>query len=308
MILTEKDLTYLVKKTILEYHKGQQLMLPFDGNSEPYNYMHFMEYLESIGKYGTLSSQLDPKDPESYIGNKLETYVEIAEGILEEMIGNEPEDIYYEFFRPFVNKYGLECIRGYIRKEFDDNPDNLLWWWGTFCDEDLRYALDIVNKVLDPHYVNQWNDFMGDLAQKEILNLLQSFITNERGLVYCEREISVPNLMGRADFATPTNPQKDAYEYFRENFSGIGECWSYSVGGGCAYCENTYRANGGATHLLLKGWVRPEDVDLNTTMVLTNYDEVELRLKLNAKVEVDEIVVSKVGKRLPLKSPIILPV
>ena len=45
MKLTESDIINLVKRVLKEYHEGQQLILPFDGSSEPHNWMQFMEWL-----------------------------------------------------------------------------------------------------------------------------------------------------------------------------------------------------------------------------------------------------------------------
>ena len=53
--INEQDILNMVKRVLREYHKGQQLMLPFDGNDEPYNYMQFVEYIENIGTYGTIN-------------------------------------------------------------------------------------------------------------------------------------------------------------------------------------------------------------------------------------------------------------
>lgn len=44
-----------------ELHANQQLMIPFNGSSQPLNYMQFIEYLEHIGHYG----QLKPAEQEA---------------------------------------------------------------------------------------------------------------------------------------------------------------------------------------------------------------------------------------------------
>ena len=299
---------FVCKDNVLtEIHKGQQLMLPFDGNSEPYNYMHFVEYLESIGKYGALSSTLNPKSVESWVKTDQHNFCKLAREVLDEEWGNDIENVIWKVCR-FVEKEGLENVLSptAYKQTKGELSSFESFLWDLYDNGKISNTEDLEQFFSNRCGVVKWREWLTNFADKVTEELLENFTTNERNLIYCERVITIPNAMGRANFYVGQNDyQVDTYEYLKYNFRGIGNCWSYINGGGEGYCASNYK--GGETEILLKGWARPEDIDFIDTVRLTIYNEVELRLKYKALVEVDEAIIKNTGKRLPLKGSIVLP-
>ena len=294
----------MVKQVIKEYHKGQQLMLPFDGNSEPYNYMQYIEYLEQIGKYGKLPV---PKITINQISQNDDMLFECGVASLYESV-DEVFDIYKieELIEWIKNNYGTDVFTEEFA-EYDYDINNF----------DISSLEDLYSLFNEKYYVFQAIKTLG----KERLNGFLSMIkTNENGQIYCERVIDLPKLFGRwhqdGYFSDTYNTnddvfhKQDFYQMVTQDYPGIGECWTYSKNGGEAYCSAV--SNG--TEITLKGWVNPEDVEWSMCIELEYSGEEELRLKSNAIVQVDEIEVIEndddehetYGCKLPIKGSILL--
>lgn len=285
--INEQDILNMVKRVLREYHKGQQLMLPFDGNDEPYNYMQFIEYIENIGTYGTIN-----KPAKSF----------------EECINN-PE---------LLEKCGIASLHMNPWNGFD------AWLVNNFLKSiEDEYGTGIYSEEFSPADTYEYDDSLFEnMPDEEFLNIFKNrklisqelikrgrealrifyndCTTNELGQIYCERVIDLPKLLERFS----VNGQ-DFYQTVSKEFSGIGDCWTWSNGAGESY--NTMIING--TNVSLKGWVNPENVDWEACIELENMDEYELRLYSNIPVQIDEIEViegNNRGKRLPLKGSIVV--
>lgn len=163
---------------------------------------------------------------------------------------------------------------------------------------------------------NEIQDLCGDalsedmLTQKGKYELLtialeqngfpDELIINNDGLIYIERVIAVDDIISN----------KDIYHEYSNNWSNIGECWSWKEDGARNFgSDNLF---GQCDWFILHGWVRPEDVDWNMT-ISCNADslsyEKELRLNYNAPIQIDEIECKGKninGCKLPLKNSLIL--
>lgn len=302
--INEQDILNMVKRVLKEYHEGQQLMLPFDGSSEPYNYMQFIEYLENIGTYGkieppTRTFEQCISDP--YLleecGRVLLLDVDecFDEYRTSELIKELVRENGYDIFTPDI----VEMISEY------ENPDDALDDTEVFdfyhMDTNNLYDLFSDRRVLINKLIENGR------AELEWLYNHQ-FTTNESGQIYIERVVDIPNPTDRwheKSYNPESDEELDYFQSISKNYKSIGDCWTYIQGAGD--CYNTSLTNG--TKINLKGWVNPEDVNWEMTIQLEQLDEYEIRLAYNVPVQIDEIEViegDNYGKRLPLKGSIVV--
>jgi hypothetical protein len=83
-------------------------------------------------------------------------------------------------------------------------------------------------------------------------------------------------------------PSAGSFEKFVEKYNNnVGGCWCWEYGRAADYCSNN---NG--SKILLRGWIRLDDIDWVETVYINAYGmnaECEIRVKPNAKVELFEI-------------------
>ena len=286
--ITDKQAEYLT-----EYYN--QLKIPFNNPSKPYdpkaNYELLIDYLEKIGRYGTL--------PPS--NSKIKNCVSIPkEHILN---ATKREDI--------INNYVGYLISNTLNDFIEEYKDNLEY----FKDQ------DVVNNSYNYEY-DSFDQIHEEVLTDEALPIFKEMLSanmycdlfynmhityNERGLIYIERMITAPNVMSDGNVSVGyDNPQayKDYYQYLTTQLNGVGVCWTYRKGGSDAYCGEHFP---NSSVIIFKGFVDSNDVEWNDTVELNLAmpDEYELRLKEGANVEIDEVIIDD-GKKLPLKSPIIV--
>lgn len=294
----------MVKCVLKEYHKGQQLMLPFDGSDEPYNYMQFIEYLESIGTYGKINKPTKTFE-ESISNPKLLEDCGIT--LLFDVDGCFDEHRTSSFVRELVNENGYDIFTDDIVEIISSsysNPDDAIDDSELFdffhMDVNEFYSLFKNTSVLREKLMKNGRDELEWLYNK-------TFTTNESGQIYIERVLDIPNPIGRwydKDWEN-TGEQRDYFKTITKQYQGIGECWTYIDGAGD--CYNTILTNG--TKINLKGWVNPDDVNWDSTVRLELMDEYEIRLYKNIAIQIDEVEViegDNRGKRLPLKGSIVV--
>lgn len=288
MKLTESDIINLVKRVLKEYHEGQQLILPFDGSSEPHNWMQFIEWLESHGTYGKLPSQ--PNAMEDVLTNSM--LFSIGESTFFYGTGEEFDgDYFYEIFSEFVKANGGNTLFA--------NPNSTV--------DEIVDEIDSPNDVL--YYLNEqaqttWYNFIVNRGRETMDWWMEHrFDIDEDGLIYCERMIAIEKANERY------HGEEDGFDYYQtldDQYTGIGEYWSYAKGGGQVYFNKTRSPQ----DVLVKGRVSPKDVDWTATISLDSMDEQELRLDYGAKVQIDEITTwdeeSGGLVRLPLKGSLII--
>lgn len=330
IIISESQL--LVLK---EYHDQQ--VFNFDDNGNAYfrknNWEHYIDYLEEIGTYGILpASNWDKYDVSNAIENAKEQITPNMGGT-----NDFDEDDYLEAF------YDVVC-KSFI---YDENKEDLFedYFLELFNDyESFKKDNNYYNECdTIRHFLNQKNidsyeleSYLTDLGKEEYEKAIKelfiesfenndvegSFKYNERGLIYVERNIRIP------DFNSPEFEQ-DYYDekyknyfayltkiYGGKGYGGIGNCFSWEEDRGEAYCADRFGAMD-STEIKLKCWVDPKDINWVETVYRNCYtlrDEEEVFINSNdAKIEVFDVVledgkingVSMRGKSL-LKKPIIV--
>lgn len=143
--------------------------------------------------------------------------------------------------------------------------------------------------------------FFNELKYDIIKNYL-SF--NEDGNLYIERQIIIDGSIQQYDKSDNkrTDP-KVLYNSLVQNYqNNVGGCWSYRKGRAESYCST---ANGDS--IVLKGYIRIEDIDFIKTALLNFYydDEHEIRVKPKANVELFEVICNCKYK-MPLKGHLIV--
>lgn len=143
--------------------------------------------------------------------------------------------------------------------------------------------------------------FFNELKYDVIKNYL-SF--NEDGNLYVEREVKINGFAQQYDKSDNkgTDP-KVLYNSLIQNYqNNVGGCWTYRKGKAESYCTT---ANGDS--IVLKGYIRIEDIDFIKTVLLNFYydDEHEIRVKPKANVELFEVICNCKYK-MPLKEHLIV--
>lgn len=296
------------------YEDYRQLKIPFKNNSgKGYdykeNYELFIDWLESIGKYGRLGPYTGDKSYEEMIDNLIEpAYVEY----MDEWDG--AADFIFIFDDLFVDSRNDGTIEDYfiLPDKIINNADEI---------DNLSEKLNLGGDISDVY--DYLTDEGKEIFREESFELFKNIVHNgpyyleldDRGLIYVEREISVPNLLGTQFDATRSPEEKDFFNYLKGIYDGIGVCWSWKKEGGEAYNAIGF-GNIKTDYITLRGWVGPESVDWIATMTINaqmGNAEKELRLHKGAIVEVDEIIITGYdvdknikGKNI-LNNPILIP-
>ena len=297
-------------KTIMEFHDSQQLMLPFDGNTEPYNYMHFLEWIENIGTYGEL-----PQPQNREFWNDPNNCYIAGEGGFYWGTGEELDEYgFNEFMGEFIEKYG-------------DGED--VWKYGK-PDVENAWPTEVIQQLTERGY-EYWRKELIERGFETLCYWADNKLKfNNKGQIYCERLISVEKPLDRhkenydwdwgewnsncrinSKYTDTNNPQYKERDYFttlKDRYDDTVGCyWSYAPNGGQRYFDSDAYCG---VDVVIKGWVNPEDVDWGMTISLETMEECEIRLNPSTKIQVDEIVYDTDGdkKKLPLKGSIILTV
>lgn len=190
-----------------------------------------------------------------------------------------------------------------------DSIRNMMDWIRTLGDNERYFTCgDEINNIDVNELSSEYLTMEG--KTKIIKSLLacygfpKSLTINENNLIYVERALAVPRLTS----------QEDVYNEYNKNFPQIGVCWSWAKNGGVSFgMDNIFCQD----CIVLHGWVRPEDVDWVKSVEVNASElnnEMELRLKKDATVQIDEIIcgisnkAELENKKLPLKNSILLPV
>ena len=303
--INEQDIINMVKRVINELHKGQQLMIPFDGDSQPYNYMQFMEYIESIGKPGELPAPTI--DFKTFILNS--DFLERC-GLytLQDFEGCFRAYDVIDFLNDIEYSHGDELV---YKNNIDDDEFEPM----DFDDYLNAIGKPRIEEWEDEDFYNLFNNkqFISNLLREKgkyhLLDLYKCCcILNDKGQIRIERVIDTPGIFRnnspKADIDNSNNVE-DYTQSIQRRFPSLGVCWTYERDCGDAYCTDF--KNG--TKINLIGWVNPTDVDWETTVQLESLEEWELRLNSGALVQLDAIQIiegENRGKYLPLKQSILV--
>ena len=296
------------------YEDYRQLKLPFkndSGKGYDYkeNYELYIDFLESIGKYGRLGN---------YTGDNYEsTARNLAwQAYTEYMNEWDIDDALLSFIinDMFLDARSENEIETYFNlpEEILANVDEI----SNLSDElDLDYTLDSIYKYLTDDGIKLFNEESFKVFKGYLEDILYGIETDDRGLIYVEREISVPNLLGTQFDSSLSPEEKDFFNHLKGMYNSVGVCWSWEKEGGEAYCGIGF-GNIKTDYITLRGWTSPDSINWMMTMEVNTQmgcQERELRLKEGSIVEVDEIIItgydvdkSIKGKNI-LSNPILIP-
>lgn len=276
-----------------------QTMFNFDNNGNvfygKYNYQHFIDYLENIGRYG----QLQPTNfNEKSLYEYIDTFMEDA---LENTLTNnvDDDDTYANLLYGFADILA-DTIEG------DNRAKGFLTEMGYSLSEELKKeGITTKNSIydyLEEHIFEPLKNFLNDNGLREIEEFASDINSsrlgnngfykglklNDRGLLYIERCISIPYAKGYRG----NDRNNDTFKYFNGEYGGVGNCWSWKVGGGEAYLSRSFYD--GTTDIRMIGCVDPRNVDWVTTLSRNMYslmDEKEIFINSLNLLEIDSIQV-----------------
>ena len=300
-------------KRLCEYYT--QLNIPFNDPNKPYddkqNYEHFIDWLEYVGKYG----QLPPSK-----ADVSELIMAAFQDGFQHYLNDDLEDDNFIYnARSAINDLFNECDgdEDYLRLYFNlpeewytNPPDNITDYLEEMdWDDDVIEMKNVLTDEGNEKFNSQMEDyFRGSL---ESYGFPDKMTRDERGLIYVEREIILPDIFSTE--VSSFDNYKNYFELLRNSYKGSGPCWTWAVGHGEAYCGLSYRQKN--TAVLLRGWVDPMSVDWGETLYRNAYslnEERELYLKEGCIIEIDEVVVNDYGYKLNgkhiLNKPMLIPI
>ena len=298
-IISESINNFLLR----EYYN--QLTLPFDyeGDQQMYHdvkgywvplkrtYEYFIDWLEEHGRYGKLESKNKDFDKEDLEQGCYSIDTATISDIIDEWEDYETLGDYMEddIISDFLHMSTQDCFTVPTEEVYKEV-------------EELHYEDDFETWRNALHLTPTGNKLLTEVIKDYVIHSVEYWAyTFKDGLVYVERMITIPNLKGQI-----CQDEMDYFQILNKRFnSNIGECWSYAKEGGYAW-------NGGdGANVLLKGWIRSEDLDYDNVVFYANWGckgEEELRLVSGTLVQIDEVIWEdgENPKRLPLKGSIIL--
>ena len=301
-----------------EYHG--QTVFNFDDEGNPYfkkdNWENYVDFLEEIGYYGTLPAsewsrddimmavekqkqEIDPNDDDIQESDMNEAFCTV---ICNAYLNDELEDVIEINYLPIFENF----------EQFKENSEynNI---------HEIMYSFLLTKDIIGN--IDDYPDILCYSAYREYQKLIkeaffknmnyygfpQGLVTDDRGLVYIERNIIIPTF-DSPDFNDMN--YNDYYAYLKNFYSDLGNCFSWDKDCGEAYCGNSFSV--GRSEIKLKCWIDPKDVDWNETVYRNCYslnEEREIYIdKKGAKIEVFDIVMvngNLRGKSL-INKPIII--
>jgi hypothetical protein len=287
-----------------------QTVFNFDNDGNAYfkkdNWQHYIDFLEEIGKPGTLpASTWDKSDI-------LKAVDEASANISDILIDTPNTEDFIEAFKTIIfltfvdRQYNdEEVFEPEFLSLFGDDFEKFRQEHNNYSDEDVIVIyltnIGIFNDVdnLDVYLTYKGNRLfeneLNELFKRHFYDydMMSGMIMNDRGLIYIERNITIPK------FNEPTantkifgQNYKDFYSLLKDNFTDLGTCFSWEKGGGEAYCGHNY--GGRDTEIRLKCWVDPKDINWEETFYRNcyslNYEQEVYIDQEGAKIEVFDIV------------------
>lgn len=264
-------------KTLFE--DRNQLVLPFDGRDPLHgkdNFEHYIDWLESIGKYGRLPNA-----------------------------NHTVEEYYNKYFYQGFNQFDNESDNyGDLAQYFYENfpPEKYANYYEYPENIESEYDVDI-NELTQDGYAALENIsleyFKDRLSDHDFPNSIE---VNDRGLILIYRALQVPKLVG----SYSNNHINDYYTKLHKNYdTNVGAYWAWNIAG-----ADTYNAaySPGDEHIVVYGLVDPKNINWEVSIMKNAYslnNEMELELDYNAPVEIYQILNGK-NKKFPLQNSIIV--
>ena len=296
--LIENNISSFLKKNIVNEHYSQ-LELPFNGNIYKPNYEYFIDYLEEIGKYGTLEPTQKDFDYHTMIDLDNLTDDVLSnrcDASVVDLVKSAAEILLWKVYHTDIDDDAM-CDYGMDSDDEEDIINGLIEYIRVTCDKNVN------PKEIETLIHNEVKTMLNNYVE---VNMKWEFEYDENGLLIIERGICLDDLLKK-----PNSFNDSLYNRtIKDNKfkQGIGLCWSYSKGHGVSY--NGY----GDFNVVLKGKVDPRNIDWESTIrinTIFNCEEREIRLLPNVPIEIDSITMRKTYSsevfNLPLHNPIIVP-
>jgi hypothetical protein len=152
-----------------------------------------------------------------------------------------------------------------------------------------RYDIDDVFKETErSSFIKMLSEY-GFYDVKDDGSYTTKCVFNKVGNLYVERSIVLDN---KLDDIVGDELYTNIIKNYQDN---VGGCWCWKKGNSQAYC-----AKNGGSNIILRGWIRLDDIDWVETVYTNAYSmrhENEIRVKPNAKVELFDIVSVHEGKK-----------
>ena len=245
-----------ISRVLLKEYGGEQLVLPFDGDTRAYNYMQYIDFIKRITKPGEITSNIQTYDDYCKQMNITdETLFEIGRNVefYDGYCGDEfNEEEYNYFIAELENKYG---------KEIYYNDDSLeLSDYGDKC-----YKEELTNKG------RRWLKYMLD----------KLFSNAVGGMVYLNRVLTIPQMSGRysdnVDGDKFEKTYNSLYELLIDYYGDLGYYWAYGTDNGSPYCGDYFKE--GTSTVSLLAMTPIENIDIADTCGMDNAGECEVSLK-----------------------------
>ena len=315
--------------TIKEYHDQLTFNFDEDGNAyfEKNNWEHYADFLEDIGKPGTLpSSEWGNQEIQDAINGELEKISYDGDDLNEYDYENAFLELVCETFIYKHNKMDeifeddfLEKFNGFYEFEKENN-------YYDRCQTIEKYLREKTDVFDDPYNLDDfltpfgYSEYQGHLQEAftehfEDYDMLSSMIINDRGLIYIERNITIPNF-NSPEFNLNKNLYKTYYNYLKDKFYDLGNCFSWGKDCGEAYNGGSF-GQGKTSELRIKCWVDPKDINWEATVYRNcyslNYEKEVYIDETGAKIEVFDVVLmdgnvngQNVSGKSLIKTPIIV--
>lgn len=312
-----------------EYHDQLAFNFDEDGNAyfEKNNWEHYVDFLEDIGKPGTLpSSEWGIQEIQDAVDEELEKISYDGDDLNEYDYENAFLELVFETFIYKHNKMDeifeddfLEKFNGFYEFEKENNYYDR----SQTIEKYLREKTDVFD---DPYNLDDfltpfgYNEYRGHLREAftehfEEYDMLSSMIINDRGLIYIERNITIPNF-NSPEFNLNKNLYKTYYNYLKDKFYDLGNCFTWGENCGEAYNGSSF-GQGKTSELRIKCWVDPKDINWASTVYRNcyslNYEKEVYIDKTGAKIEVFDVVLmngnvngQNVSSKSLIKTPIIV--
>lgn len=292
------------------------LVFNFDNNGEPYyekdNWQHYIDFIEKIGRYGTLPQSKMGKDGTMERINKL-----TAPELLASTDMGDNDSFMYDIATDlmiYIMEYDngrrllsddYQYLYDKCKETVDANSFRPSEMYVSFLEDEIGwYDYPSLYDILSEEGIEKLEDlyYQAMLCKLYEYGFPESLTFDDRGLLYVERSVTIPKYNSTAVGGS----SKDFYEYLESKFSGVGECWSWAEGFAESYCPDSF-ANG-SSDIILKGYVDPSNVDWAETIKRNAYDlNYEREIYIgdgNSFVELNRIEYD--GKNF-LNQPIIVP-
>ena len=271
MKIKESDLRAMIcesiSKVLLREYGGEQLVLPFDGDTGAYNYEQYIDFVKSVTKPGELVSNI----------HSIDDYY-------------RKMDISDEFL--FEVGMNAKFYNGYAREEFSEDEYDFVI--GELED---KYGKEIYGKNNNPLSV-KYNigeelsekgfrylvEYLIDYGKQDLkLMLGELFRYSNNGMVYINRVLIIPKALSRyKEEDVDEYNYNGLYDLLVNEYNNLGNYWAYGVDTGGAYWYSNFK--GGNSHVRLIGMTPIENVDIPETSGVNSVGENEIFLHDDKKI------------------------